>query len=124
METNLILKLSSKTLTEIVTFLSEAVTIQKNEMGIPKGLFVCRKRNCSHKDDYIEQTDVLIKRFIDKAYSHDNLQLVRKTVGEMDRQKLLEDKVREQKSYDMSFITGFNKQFKHLEKRIRKHWPF
>lgn len=41
----------------------------------------------------------------------------------MDRKTLFETKVREPKLCNLSFITGFNKQYKHLEKGIRKHWP-
>lgn len=41
----------------------------------------------------------------------------------MSRQTLLETKVKDDKAYDVTFITGFNKQYKHLENSIKKYWP-
>lgn len=75
-------------------------------MAILKGQFI-------HLD-YMEQTDVLLQRFRDKGYSHDHLLEVRDQVGRMNRDALLETKVKDKKAYDIAFITGFNKQFKHL----------
>lgn len=92
-------------------------------MAIPKGQFVCIKRNCTLYRDYIEQTDILIKRFTDKGYPHDILLKIREQVGDMDRQALLTTKQRTEKEYDITFITGFNKQLTFLEQSIKKYWP-
>lgn len=93
------------------------------KMAIPKGQFMRIKRNCTIHQDYMEQTDVLVQTFKDKGYSHDLLLKVREQVGNMDRNALLATKKKEEKDYNVNFITGFNKQFKYLEQSIKKYWP-
>lgn len=44
-------------------------------------------------------------------------------MGGIDRNALLTTKKKEEKEYDVTFITGFNKQFKFLEQIIKKYCP-
>lgn len=81
------------------------------------------RRKCSALKDYVDQTNVLIQRFLDKGYPHARLLKVRDSVGRMNRETLLESKHKEVATRDITFITGFNKQYKHLEKSIKKYWP-
>lgn len=94
----------------------------KWKMAISKGQFIHIKRNCSLQQDYIEQTDTLIHRFMDKGYPQNTLLKIREQVGASYRQALLTTKEKAEREYDVTFITSFSKQFKTLEQSIKKNW--
>lgn len=95
---------------------------------ISKGQLMRMYRNCSNLADYNTQADTLIERFVEKGYKKKELVTLKENIKHMDRNSLIEDKVKENRKTkrhngDMPFITGFNIQHKALEKIIKKHWP-
>lgn len=92
--------------------------------GIPKSQLLRIRRNCSNLSDYNLQANIILKRFQEKGYSLENLERIKQTVGEMDRNDLFRSREkREQNDYSLSFFTGFNRQYRDLEKIVKRHWP-
>lgn len=57
--------------------------------GIPNGQLMRIKRTCYRLEDYKEQSNTLIDRFIEKGYKRPYLQKVQKEVNTMNREELL-----------------------------------
>lgn len=95
----------------MVTFQPGAAITQSG-----RWLFACITRNYMIHLDYI-----LIQRFKDKGYQYDHLLEVRDLVGNVNRDTILAMKIKKDDAYDVTFITGFNKQFENLEQSIKKY---
>lgn len=85
-------------------------------------------RNCSNPNDYEEQADIIINRFVGKGYNKKELTILKEKVKGMDRKMLIGGKLDHQrkeksKNLDMAFLTGYNRQYKTMESIIKKHWP-
>lgn len=92
--------------------------------AIPKGQFIRIRHNCDLMGDYYTQTNILIESFVAKGYNRYELEHTRDKVRNMDREIILQNKTREQNQKDkVPFITGFNKQYKVLERIVKKNWP-
>ncbi|CAI9613040.1 unnamed protein product [Staurois parvus] len=80
-------------------------------------------QNCTHDIDYQEQSDILIKRFINKGYKKEYIVEERDRVGVLDRRILL-TKSQNNNSMDnvMIIIMPYNKQYKDVQRIINKHW--
>ncbi|XP_073465069.1 butyrophilin subfamily 1 member A1-like [Aquarana catesbeiana] len=65
----------------------------------------------------------MVKRFQEKGYSLENLEKIKQTVGEMNRDDLFKSKSKGENNFSLSFITGFNRQYRDLERIIKRHWP-
>lgn len=96
--------------------------------NIPKGQFMRIRRNCSNITDFEEQTNNLIKRFVDKGYKKRDLLTLKEQIKNMDRHKLMEatqntHKRDKNKSLGLAFLTGYNTQYRSIESIVKKHWP-
>lgn len=92
--------------------------------AIPKAQFIRIKHNCDLMVDYQEQTGILIERFVDKGYERKELEHIRKQIGCLDRNGLLQGKDRSNTTKDkVPFITVFNSQYRTLERIVKKNWP-
>ena len=92
--------------------------------AIPKGQFIRIKRNCNSMADYQTQTNILIDRFANKGYDRGRLEQTRLEVGSLNRDDMLKKRViAPPKKNDVTFITGFNADYRVFEDIIRKHWP-
>lgn len=95
--------------------------------NIPKGQLMRIHRNCSNGNDYEEQADIIIKRFVEKGYNKRELINLKEKVKKMDRNTLIEGKPagnikKKDKNIGMAFLTGYNRQYKITESIIKKHW--
>lgn len=86
------------------------------------------RRNCSNITDFEEQTNNLIKRFVDKGYKKRDLLTLKEQIKNMDRNKLMEGtqnthKRDKNKSLGLAFLTGYNTQYRSIESVVKKHWP-
>lgn len=91
--------------------------------AIPKGQFTRIQRNCDDDEDFFTQTDILIKRFEEKGYERQALLNTREQISKLDRETILKDKPKKQHKKDTAFITGYNLQYKAVEKSFKKYWP-
>ncbi|CAI9617156.1 unnamed protein product [Staurois parvus] len=80
-----------------------------------KSQFTRIKRNCSLRKDFVDQTDVLIDRFIEKGYKKPFLSTEREMIDKKDRSTFLSNRKIKNNNFDMAFITNFNNQYKEIE---------
>lgn len=85
-------------------------------------------RNCSNPNEYEEQADIIINRFVEKGYNKKELTILKEKVKTMDRKMLIEGKLdhhkkEKNKNLDMAFLPGYNRQYKTMESILEKHWP-
>ena len=71
-----------------------SITCSKN---LPKGQFVRLRRICSRKSDYLLNSQILCKKFIDRGFREKELKKTIKKVAKIDRNELLRDRIRENK---------------------------
>lgn len=92
---------------------------------ILKGQLMCIHRNCAKIEDYAEQSELLINRFKEKGYRDTLLVLVQTHVLNKSGQDLLTDKSKKSNlnRNNMAFLTEFSRDYRSLEKIVRKHWP-
>ena len=64
---------------------------------IPKGQFIRLQRICSRKSDYLLNSEILCKKFIERGFHEKELKKTIKQVAKMDRNELLRDQIRENK---------------------------
>ena len=65
--------------------------------NIPKGQFIRLRRICSRKSDYLLNSEILCKRFIERGFHEKELKKTIKQVAKMDRNELVRDRIRENK---------------------------
>ena len=65
--------------------------------NIPKGQFIRLRRICSRKSDYLLNSEILCKQFIERGFHEKELKKTIKQVAKMDRNELLRDRIRENK---------------------------
>lgn len=81
------------------------------------------RRNCSNEKDYEEQTEILIRTFVEKGYKRKELEL-RAKVKTIDREIFIKDKKKRTKNnMEWAFLAGFNRQYKQVENIMSKYWP-
>lgn len=88
--------------------------------NVPKGQLMRLRRNCHNVKDF----NVQMNKFIDKGYQEETLTKLKVEIMNMDRNSLLVKRNRSNDSQtDVAFITGFNNQYRSIERIIRKYWP-
>ena len=65
--------------------------------NISKGQFIRLRRICSRKSDYLLSSEILCKKFIERGFHEKELKKTVKQVAKMDRNELLQDRIRENK---------------------------
>lgn len=65
----------------------------------------------------------LIERFMEKGYTERELVKVRDEVNMLKRGELLESGRKNNDNQDIACFTGFNLQYKSIEKSFKKYWP-
>lgn len=101
----------------------------KWKSNIPKGQLLRLRQNCNKLEDFEAQADFLIQRFQEKGYIQDNLVKLKLEIMNMDRNTLLNNKktrtkkMNKWKQMEIASITGFNNQYKDVERIIKKYWP-
>lgn len=93
--------------------------------NIPKGQFVRIRRNCTHEQEYLAQSEVLSARFVQKGYNKSDIKKHIETVRKMDRTSLVSNRprVKQDETGNIRIILDYNVQYKKFEKIIRKYWP-
>lgn len=85
--------------------------------NIPKGKLMHLHKNCSDQKYYKEQSNILINRLIERGYKKKELEILKEKVKLMNRDTMIDGrKNKKSKHMDMAFLTGYNKQYKSLEK--------
>lgn len=84
------------------------------KMNIPMGLWL--KRNCSKSEDYITQSQIMTKKFLEKGYTWDLLSVTSTSCADScpNRRRNTPSK------QNARFITGFN--YRNITKVMNKHW--
>ena len=65
--------------------------------SIPKGQFIRFRYICSRKSDYLLNSEILCKQFIERGFHEKELKKTIKQVTKMDRNELLQDRIRKRK---------------------------
>ena len=65
--------------------------------NISKGQFIRLRRICSRKSNYLLSSEILCKKFIEHGFHEKELKKTVKQVAKMDRNELLQDRIRENK---------------------------
>lgn len=92
-------------------------------MYIPKGQFMRIRRNCSKEGDFLQQSEVLANRFIEKGYEVGGIEIEKRKVLNMHSEcLLLEGKQQGSYNQECNMILDYNVQFRQVEKIIRKDW--
>lgn len=92
--------------------------------NIPKGQLMRLRRNCDLIADFDKQADMLIQRFQEKGYAANTLAKLKSDVMKMDRKTLLNNtRKRRNEQGEILFITGYNNQYKDVERIIHRYWP-
>lgn len=80
-------------------------------------------QNCSNLQDYENQSNILIDRFVEKGYKRKSLETLKEKVRLMDRNIMIEGKKYKKKNQhiEVAFLTGYNRQHKSV-KVLKKHW--
>ena len=65
--------------------------------NITKGQFIRLRRICSQKSDYLLNSEILCKKFIELDFHEKELKKTVKQAAKMDRNELLRDRIRENK---------------------------
>lgn len=90
--------------------------------NIPKEQFMRVHKNCSNRGDYEIQSGVLMHRFLEKGYTKRKLETLRNEVKMMNREAMLNTRKKDKKNkgVEITLLTGFNRQYKTLEKILKK----
>lgn len=92
--------------------------------NFPRGQFIRLRRNCTHEDDYISQSQVLASRFQQKGYEKSALDSEIERVCNMDRNVLVSNQIRDNDIGVPNFkmVLNFNVQHKKFERIFQKNW--
>ena len=91
--------------------------------AIPKGQYMRIRRNCDDVADFELQAAILTEKFIEKGYTKNALWKTQQEVLAMDRESLLETRVRPPRKEDVPFISGYHRQYRSVEKIVKEFWP-
>ena len=73
--------------------------------NIPKGQFIRLRRICSRKLEYLLNSEILCKKFIERSLHEKELKKTVKQVAKMDRSELLRDRIRENKDPQTKLVS-------------------
>lgn len=73
--------------------------------GIPRSQFLRNRRNCSDKDEFLKQSEIIRQRFIEKGNPQETLDVTIRQVALMEREGMLvrKDKSGERGDFEWSF---------------------
>lgn len=91
--------------------------------NIPKGQLIRLRRNCSDKQTYMKQAEMIGERFIQKGYKTAFIEEKIQDIAHVDRDALIKDTTKKIDDKErVPIIMDFNVQHKHVEKIFKKHW--
>ena len=76
--------------------------------NILKGQFIRLRRICSRKSDYLLNSEILCKQFIERGFHEKELKKTIKQVAKMDRNELLRDRIRENKDPQTTLVSTWH----------------
>ena len=76
--------------------------------NISKGWFIRLRRICSQKSDYLLNSEILCKKFIECGFHEKELKKTIKQVAKMDRNELLRDRIRENKDTQTILVSTWH----------------
>lgn len=91
--------------------------------GIPKGQLMRLFRNCTGLDEFNNQAEVLIERYVAKGYKERKLRDIKLQVLALDRKELLKDKSKKDGDFGTVFLTNYSSHYKQFEQIVKKYWP-
>ncbi|XP_041420552.1 uncharacterized protein LOC121394235 [Xenopus laevis] len=95
----------------------------KVKRAIPKGQFMRAKRISSSIEGYVEASNTLTGRFLEKGYRSECIKKAIKEVEPMSRDSLLTTKQNNKVEQRIAFVSTYSQNSDRLEKVIRKYWP-
>uniref|UniRef100_A0A8C5WDY6 Reverse transcriptase domain-containing protein n=1 Tax=Leptobrachium leishanense TaxID=445787 RepID=A0A8C5WDY6_9ANUR len=90
--------------------------------GVPKGQLTRIRRNCSEIKEFEQQAESLKTNFIDKGYDEYELDNLIKELKDVDQERLIKYKIREDTPQDVPFICEFNNDDQLIKKTFKKYW--
>ena len=91
--------------------------------SIPYGEFLRAKRNCSSKEGYDKEKDIMMRRFRDRGYSSKCINLAAERAASRTREELLVERNKQQSEGEkVRFITQYNADSRNISFILRKHW--
>ncbi|OCT92849.1 hypothetical protein XELAEV_18015915mg, partial [Xenopus laevis] len=92
--------------------------------NIPLSQFNRVKRNCSKKEDYDKECQILRKQFREKGYSEKIVEEAKIKCDQKDRREMLKNTAKRKYNNNDSipFITTYNCSKNKFEKILQKHW--
>lgn len=91
-------------------------------INILKGQLIRLRRNCTDKSTFLEQANIIGRRFVQKGYNNDFIEDKIKEVSELSREELIRDKQKKTTQYqEINMILDYNihRQIEHI---FKKHW--
>lgn len=92
--------------------------------AIPRGQFLRLRRNCSKTSDFLVQSQLLKKRFLEKGYGLDHLDEEINAVLAVERTATLTERPKNtsDSSFKWAFTTTHSIQSKQVKNILKKHW--
>lgn len=92
--------------------------------GIPRSQFVRIRWNCSDKDEFLKQSEIIRQRSIEKGYPPETLDVTILQIASMEREGMLvpKDRSGDKGDFEWSFHTTYSKQYGIINKLLNKHW--
>lgn len=90
--------------------------------AISKGHFAHIRRNCDLDEDYWTQSGILLDKFLEKGYNRSELQKIRLEVSNANNNHVT-NKKKKDNQFKLAFVTGYNVDYKQVEKLVIKYWP-
>ena len=90
--------------------------------NIPKGQLTRLRRICSDTIDFIQQCNIYTQYFINQGYSKQHLNQLTREISKLNRDDLLENKIKKQKDQTTIFVTTWHPKLKKLSSILLKHF--
>lgn len=89
--------------------------------AIPKAQFARIRRNCDLDEAYWKQSEILLDRFLEKGFNQSELQKIRLEVSNANH---VTNKKKKDNQFDLAFVTGYNVDYKQIEKSVINIGPY
>ena len=90
--------------------------------NIPKGQFIRLRRICSRKSDYLLNSEILRKQFIERGFHEKKLKKTIKQVAKMDRNELLRDQIRENKDIETILVSTWHPKLSAIPSNLKHNF--
>ena len=90
--------------------------------NIPKGQFIRLRRICSRKSDYLLNSEILCKQFIERGFHEKELKKTIKQVAKMDRNELLRDQIRENKDIKTILVSTWHPKLSAIPSNLKHNF--